>query len=1064
MEIDNADDDLSLSQSTLLALNEFLQDQERSRKDGHLFENWQLSQFWYTDETCRQLVDECICALNGSGRVACLSCPSVVAHFMDTKEVKTNAIELSLFEYDTRFADKFGNVFVYYDYRRPLDVPDKFHHQFDFLLVDPPFLSDECLIKVAQTIRLLSKRSENGGSKLLMNTGVVMEQLLKRILDVKKTDFRPTHKNNLANEFWSFSNYPVFKLNRRRQTATKSTDKNDKPYGFWHCPASVVDRNPLLSKVFSVEHLPVTLSCGHLLCSCCVDEHAFCPFDKTAAKWDGSSKMYVNVPVLSIVLGDEELAKQHMERSMKSLCSSDSPQYETVKRLECSLQTLASFLYKVDSEKGATISSSRLGRAIQHKLFSLLCANLWQEGSRAQMLKLLRSMSGQIISELVPCIEGTINLSSALWSAVRARGCQFLGPEPQEDVLRHIHRALMRGELLARKTLVLHIVDKLSCQHSTISKTCVGHVVQLLYRASCFNVIKQEGQSSLMQLKEQFRSFETLRFEHDSQIVQIAIDAGLSVSPEYWASLLYADHRKRTHMLTVCDRISSKSIQTDALRKLIDKKQTERNLFGIQTKLEHFDALLSAENLNASENEAWTKIEELLVHLSEVLKVYSDFFENRNVEKEQRRSQKGYGLSRGGRCQDVALLNNGGDHAGVGRTPLRSLARMPPIPIDFGCRPNMVPPPLLYASQPPQTTTLTTTYIEQPPFPMGSPPGFYTSMSVSSTPFLPPSTNTNVGSPPLSSSYIQQKQFQMDALETMPGQFFSILPTHPFVSTFVQPLNTVTASANTILTSTTVPSTNNSPLDGRTTLFATAQSTSPFSTSPPGYQFSPASTHMVAPPGAFQIPVQPQSLIVYGSPPFGSPPLLLSPFTNWTTPLDSTAGLLNGANYCNINTVNNNTTSLAERSPQKRNEQSFDSEEDHQTPNVKRDRKYRHSSRTTVDEDDSECHVSFTVATSVLHGHDELEHSFGSMGGWNLELPPLPVGQLNMHIPLSPSNVTYTVACDSAKTNLCTIIRPSTSSASTSNTLMTVCPPVSALPIVQELGTDAAVLKDIPVS
>uniref|UniRef100_A0A914HAJ1 Protein-lysine N-methyltransferase n=1 Tax=Globodera rostochiensis TaxID=31243 RepID=A0A914HAJ1_GLORO len=1037
MEIDNTDDDLSLSQSTLLALNEFLQDQERSRKDGHLFENWQLSQFWYTDETCRQLVDECICALNGSGRVACLSCPSVVAHFMDTKEVKTNAIELSLFEYDTRFADKFGNAFVYYDYRRPLDVPDKFHHQFDVLLVDPPFLSDECLIKVAQTIRLLSKRSESGGSKLLVNTGVVMEQLLKRILDVKKTDFRPSHKNNLANEF--YKQHP----NQQTRTTTSPMAFGIAQHQLW----TEILCCPKCGNVFSVEHLPVTLSCGHLLCSCCVDEHAFCPFDKTAAKWDGSSKMYVNVPVLSIVLGDEELAKQHMERSMKSLCSSDSPQYETVKRLECSLQTFASFLYKVDSEKGATVSSSRLGRAIQHKLFSLLCANLWQEESRAQMLKLLRSMSGQIVSELIPCIEGTVNLSSALWSAVRARGCQFLGPAPQEDVLRHIHRALMRGELLARKTLVLHIVDKLSCQHSSISKTCVGHVVQLLYRASCFNVIKQEGQSSLMQLKEEFRSFETLRFEHDSQIVQIAIDAGL-----------------RTHMQTVCDRINSKSLQTDALRKLIDKKQAERNLFGIQTKLEHFDALFTAENLNASENEVWTQIEELLVHMSEVLKVYSDFFENRNAEKEQRRSQKAYVLSRGGRCQDVALLNNGGDHAGVGRTPLRSLARMPPIPIDFGCRPNMVHPPLLYAPQPPQTTTLTTTYIEQPPFPMGSPPGFYTSMSVSSTPFLPPSTNNNnVGSPPLSSPYIQQKQFQMDALETMPGQFFSILPTHPFGPTFVQPLNTVTASANTILTSTTVPSTNNSPLDGRTTLFATAQSTSPFSTSPPGYQFSPASTHMVAPPGAFQIPVQPQSLIVYGSPPFGSPPLLLSPFTNWTTPLDSTGGLLNGANYCNINTVNNNnnTTSLAERSPQKRNEQSFESEEDHQTPNVKRERKYRHSSRTTVDEDDSECHVSFTVATSVLHGHDE-EHSFGSVG-W-MELPPLPVGQLNMHIPLSPSNVTYTVACDSAKTNLCTIIRPSTSSASTSNTLMTMCPPVSALPIVQDLGTDAAVLKDIPVS
>lgn len=45
-------------------------------------------------------------------------------------------------------------------------------------------------------------------------------------------------------------------------------------------------------------------------------------------------------------------------------------------------------------------------------------------------------------------------------------------------------------------------------------------------------------------------------------------------------------------------------------------------------------------------------------------------------------------------------------------------------------------------------------------------------------------------------------------------------------------------------------------------------------------------------------------------------------------------------------------------------------------------------------------HVSFTVANSVLHGHDESEHSIGSVG-WNLELPPLPMGQMNLSIPMS---------------------------------------------------------------
>lgn len=41
---------------------------------------------------------------------------------------------------------------------------------------------------------------------------------------------------------------------------------------------------------------------------------------------------------------------------------------------------------------------------------------------------------------------------------------------------------------MARKTIVLYVVQKLLQDFPQASKTSVGHVVQLLYRASCFNV------------------------------------------------------------------------------------------------------------------------------------------------------------------------------------------------------------------------------------------------------------------------------------------------------------------------------------------------------------------------------------------------------------------------------------------------------------------------------------------------------------------------------------------------------------------------------------------------
>lgn len=48
----------------------------------------------------------------------------------------------------------------------------------------------------------------------------------------------------------------------------------------------------------------------------------------------------------------------------------------------------------------------------------------------------------------------------------------------------------------------MFVVQRLSTLFPHASKTSIGHVVQLLYRASCFVVAKRDGDSSLMQLKE----------------------------------------------------------------------------------------------------------------------------------------------------------------------------------------------------------------------------------------------------------------------------------------------------------------------------------------------------------------------------------------------------------------------------------------------------------------------------------------------------------------------------------------------------------------------------------
>lgn len=110
--------------------------------------------------------------------MALVSCPSLYTKFKEksgSNESKLSSqfsIEqycrylflVKVFEFDKRFS-QFGDDFIFYDYNFPLNVPENFKQYFDLVIADPPFLSDECLTKTAETIKYLSK------DKIILCTG-----------------------------------------------------------------------------------------------------------------------------------------------------------------------------------------------------------------------------------------------------------------------------------------------------------------------------------------------------------------------------------------------------------------------------------------------------------------------------------------------------------------------------------------------------------------------------------------------------------------------------------------------------------------------------------------------------------------------------------------------------------------------------------------------------------------------------------------------------------------------------------------------------------------------------
>ncbi|KAK0610449.1 putative N6-adenine methyltransferase-domain-containing protein [Bombardia bombarda] len=193
-------------------------------------EDWNESQFWYSDETARLYATQLLEGASAETVIAIVSAPSV---FIAMKNILP---KVWLLEHDMRFA--VFPEFVFYDFTQPLTLPRHIKGTVDCFICDPPFLSEDCQTKFALTARWLSKPSsltapstpaptpesiaaaieaiKNGDEapwpqpKVLICTGERMGPLINKLyrsFGVRTTDYEPAHENGLSNEFYCYANF-----------------------------------------------------------------------------------------------------------------------------------------------------------------------------------------------------------------------------------------------------------------------------------------------------------------------------------------------------------------------------------------------------------------------------------------------------------------------------------------------------------------------------------------------------------------------------------------------------------------------------------------------------------------------------------------------------------------------------------------------------------------------------------------------------------------------------------------------------------------------------------------
>ena len=129
----------ALRPEALAALLSVKQARETAAADATaLPDDFGMSQFWYTDECA----DSLAAAVRGRGRVAVVSCPT--AHRALRRAGDGESV---LFEFDARCGAGLGDRFCRYDFNEDfrIKIPARFENAFDVVVLDPPYVSRDCL-------------------------------------------------------------------------------------------------------------------------------------------------------------------------------------------------------------------------------------------------------------------------------------------------------------------------------------------------------------------------------------------------------------------------------------------------------------------------------------------------------------------------------------------------------------------------------------------------------------------------------------------------------------------------------------------------------------------------------------------------------------------------------------------------------------------------------------------------------------------------------------------------------------------------------------------------------
>ncbi|CAF0795857.1 unnamed protein product [Rotaria sordida] len=272
---------------------------------------------------------------------------------------------------------------------------------------------------------------------------------------------------------------------------------------------------------------PITLpTCHHTMCRKCINiirNETKCPQDQISFEINHTpiDQLPTNYPLL-----------------MSFYDSSKLPKDKETRHGRCAAYVKLDIWKQNDFHINGRRCLLIFSRSTIRKVFNLLNIQVLDCKNHLKVLKAINNLAEHICICFILHYQDRQKLIKNILVNIGLKDHQYLQPNMIEEILKSILLLVQQPSILSRKHLVHAVLQKISGNNWAADKFIVECVIDLRFRASCFEEKRHDNLSSL-HVKDEYKMYENLRYEFDSIFIEINIKAELNISPEEWSSLLY---------------------------------------------------------------------------------------------------------------------------------------------------------------------------------------------------------------------------------------------------------------------------------------------------------------------------------------------------------------------------------------------------------------------------------------------------------------------------------------------------------------------------------------------